>query len=140
MLPVPLGRRDRFTSAVGPDASGSKPGIEWFQTPEKSGMDALPCSTPTVCPKAGVTTPKTSVTTNRKSRLCKCMFSSSLFFGVPGHLSHEPTPFACAFGRARCMYLAHRDIPEVRASAVRGEPDRIGHLEVLCFSRDSGEK
>jgi hypothetical protein len=41
MLPVPFARRDRLTSAVGPDASGSKPGIEWVQTPEKSGMDAV---------------------------------------------------------------------------------------------------
>src|SRR5437868_2180097 len=27
MSPVPFGRRDRLTSAVGPDASGSNPGI-----------------------------------------------------------------------------------------------------------------
>jgi hypothetical protein len=41
MLPVPL-RRDRFTTEVGPDDSGSKPGIEGcIHLPEISGMDAM---------------------------------------------------------------------------------------------------
>jgi hypothetical protein len=35
-------RRDRLTSDVGPEASGSKPGSEpWTHMPEKSGMDAV---------------------------------------------------------------------------------------------------
>jgi hypothetical protein len=46
MLPVPFARRDWLTSAVGPDSSGSKPGIEWVQTPDKSGIDELPCVPP----------------------------------------------------------------------------------------------
>src|SRR6516165_2856577 len=36
-------RRDQLTSEVGPDGSGSKPGIECTQMPEKSGMDAALC-------------------------------------------------------------------------------------------------
>jgi hypothetical protein len=64
MSPVPFARRDRLTSAVGPDASGSKPGIEWVQMLDKSGIDELPCVPPwaagpavggTVCAEAGVT-------------------------------------------------------------------------------------
>ena len=37
---MPFGRRDRLTSAVGPDGSGSNPGSGCTQMPEKSGMDA----------------------------------------------------------------------------------------------------
>jgi hypothetical protein len=56
-------RRERLTSEVGPDGSGSKPGMEpWTHIPEKSGRDAA-LSLPllagatvgaTACPKAGV--------------------------------------------------------------------------------------
>src|SRR6516165_6399164 len=76
MLPVPL-RRDRFTTEVGPDDSGSKPGIEGCNhLPEISGIDArlsLPLlADPTVgaadCPKTGVAAAAASVTTKRKSR------------------------------------------------------------------------
>src|SRR5215468_1423036 len=90
MLPVPFWRRDRLTSAVGPDASGSKPGIEWVQTPEKSGMDAVVClplwAGPTVgatdCPKTGVAVAAASVTTKRKSR-CTFMTTSRYRFARP---------------------------------------------------------
>ena len=91
-LPLPATggvRRDRLTSAVGPDASGSKPGIEWVQTPEKSGMDvalSLPLlAAPTVgvtCPKPGVAAAAASVTASRKYRRCKLMFSST-FHRIP---------------------------------------------------------
>lgn len=65
-------RRDRLTSEVGPDGSGSKPGMEpWTHMPEKSGMDApsLPLLAgatvgATACPKAGVATAAASVTTS----------------------------------------------------------------------------
>src|SRR5215472_4814550 len=76
MLPVPL-RRDRFTTEVGPDDSGSKPGIEGCNhLPEISGIDAslsLPLlADPSVgaadCPKTGVAVAAASVTTKRKSR------------------------------------------------------------------------
>src|SRR4029077_20024263 len=56
-------RRERLTSEVGPDGSGSKPGMEpWTHVPEKSGTDAA-LSLPllvgatvgaTACPKTGV--------------------------------------------------------------------------------------
>src|SRR5215813_2067722 len=53
MLPVPL-RRDRFTTEVGPDDSGSKPGIEGCNhVPEISGLDA-PLSLPRLAdPRVG---------------------------------------------------------------------------------------
>src|SRR5712671_5120997 len=82
-------RRERLTSEVGPDGSGSKPGMEpWTHMPEKSGMDAA-LSLPllagatvgaTACPKAGVAAAAASVTTRRTSRRCKVMLSS-LFMG-----------------------------------------------------------
>src|SRR5260370_40617662 len=81
-------RRDRLTSEVGPDGSGSKPGMEpWTPMPEKAGMDgapSLPLAGATVgaaaCPKAGVAAAATSITVKRKSRRCKVMLSS-LFMG-----------------------------------------------------------
>jgi hypothetical protein len=49
-LATPL-LRDLFTSEVGPDAKGSKPGIEGCaQVPEKSGMGAAGCA----CTKVSV--------------------------------------------------------------------------------------
>src|SRR5580692_120606 len=88
MLPVPL-RRDRFTTEVGPDDSGSKPGIEACNhLPEISGMDAplsLPLTDPIVgatdWPKTGVATTAAS-NTREKFRHCKSMLSS-LFRCVP---------------------------------------------------------
>src|SRR5580693_8417585 len=85
MLPVPFARRCRLTSAVGPDASGSKPGIEWFHTPDKSGIDTAPCLPPwdgpavgaTVCAEASVAVAAASVTTKRTSRRSTLMISSS---------------------------------------------------------------
>src|SRR5713226_8372378 len=100
---MPL-RRDRLTSEVGPDASGSKPGIECTQMPEKSGMGAA-LSLPllagltvgaTACPKAGVAATAASVTANRRYR--RCFMLSSLFHRK---LSHKATPFACALVRGR---------------------------------------
>jgi hypothetical protein len=76
MLPVPL-RRDRFTTEVGPDDSGSKPGIEGcIHLPEIPGMDAMLSLPPlaasivgaTDCPKTGVALAAASVATKRKSR------------------------------------------------------------------------
>src|SRR6516165_1867754 len=99
-------RRDRLTNEVGPDGSGSKPGIECTQMPEKSGMDAALCLPllagpvvgATACPKAGVAAAAASVTTKRKSRRCKFMLSSR-FDCVAPNLSHKATPFAYALGR-----------------------------------------
>src|SRR5215831_5110810 len=87
MLPVPFGRRDRLTSAVGPDASGSNPGSECSQIPEKSGMDAPPSSPlPTgrsvgapACPKAGVTTTAATANTRGKFRHCESIALLLLF-------------------------------------------------------------
>src|SRR6516162_4525225 len=90
MLPVPL-RRDRFTTDVGPDDNGSKPGIEGCNhLPEIPGIDAalpLPLlADPTVgatdCPKTGVTAAAASVTTKRKSR-CTFMTTSRQCFARP---------------------------------------------------------
>src|ERR1700730_9262589 len=79
MSPVPFGRRDRLTSAVGPDGSGSNPGSACTQSPEKSGMDtalSLPlCSSSTVgataWPNAGVTTAAAVMNTKGKFRHCE---------------------------------------------------------------------
>src|ERR1700680_2162687 len=79
MLPVPFGRRDRLTSAVGPDGSGSNPGSPCTQKPEKSGMDAAlssplpagPTVGATAWPKAGVTTAAARVNTKGKFRHCE---------------------------------------------------------------------
>src|SRR3984893_11782863 len=79
MSPVPFGRRDRLTSAVGPDGSGSTPGSACTQSPEKAGMDTalsspLPAS-PTVgataWPNAGVTTAAAVMNTKGKFRHCE---------------------------------------------------------------------
>src|SRR5229473_8162528 len=97
-------RRERLTSEVGPDGSGSKPGMEpWTHMPEKSGMDAA-LSLPllagatvgaTACPKAGVAAAAASVTIKRKPRRRKVMLSSH-FYGFPPRLSRKATPCASA--------------------------------------------
>src|SRR5215470_15536534 len=95
MSPVPFARRDRLTSAVGPDASGSNPGRECTQVPDKSGMDA-PLSSPlpaglsvgtTACPKAGVTTAATTANTRGKFRHCESIALLLVFRRVPLEVS-----------------------------------------------------
>src|SRR5580700_1663509 len=107
MLPVPL-RRDRFTTEVGPDDSGSKPGIEGcIHLPEISGMDAvlsLPLlAAPTVgatdCPKTGAAVAAASVATKRKSR-CTFMTTSRLplrssSFPGAGHFIRKNVQLTC---------------------------------------------
>src|ERR1700693_5083214 len=97
MLLTPL-RRDRLTSEVGPDGSGSKPGIDGCNhVPEKSGTDAAlslpllarPTGGATACPKAGVAAAAASVTTKRKSHRCKFMFSSLFPLGSAGGSSEK---------------------------------------------------
>src|ERR1700704_329533 len=86
MSPVPFGRRDRLTSAVGPDGNGSNPGSGCTQGPEKSGMDSAlslpPLAAPTVggtaCPKAGVKTIAASV--NTRGKFCNCKPIALLLF------------------------------------------------------------
>ena len=46
MSPVPFGRRNRLTSDVGPDLSGSNPGFACAQMPEKSGRAACAFALP----------------------------------------------------------------------------------------------
>ena len=87
-------RRERSTSAVGPDGSGSKPGMECTQMPERSGMDAalsLPLLGATGCPKAGVAAAAATVNAARKSRHCEFMLSS-LFMGFRQQLSDKLPP------------------------------------------------
>ena len=80
---MPL-RRDRLTSEVGPDGSGSNPGMECTQMPEKSGTGvtlslpllAGPMAGATACPKAGIAAAAASNT--RKYRRWKFIRSSSL--------------------------------------------------------------
>src|SRR6266446_2243136 len=76
MLPVPFSRRSWLISAVGPDASGSKPGIECVQMPERSGMEAEPRG----CPKTGAAAADANVTTRRKFRCPVFMLSSLSWF------------------------------------------------------------
>src|SRR5882672_8626982 len=71
---MPL-RRDRLISDVGPDAKGSKPGIEaCAHMPEKSGMDGPRTG---ACPKAGAAAAATNVTGKRKFRV-SVMLSSPI--------------------------------------------------------------
>jgi len=76
---MPL-RRDRLTSDVGPAASGSKPGIECTQMPERSGTAAAPSVLLTAgaaaCPKASGAAAATNVAIERKYRRCSLMVSS----------------------------------------------------------------
>src|SRR5215475_10556310 len=104
MSPVPFSRRDRLTSAVGPDASGSNPGIECTQMPDKSGMDAeLSSSLPTgpavgaiTCPRTGVATAAASA--NAKDKFRHCEFILFLLHHSVGSTSHKATLIAGAFG------------------------------------------
>src|ERR1700752_2405266 len=67
MSPVPFGRRLRLTSEVGPDASGSNPGLACAHLPDKFGTDlAL-----SLCPRAGVTSAAANVSAQGKFRHCK---------------------------------------------------------------------
>src|SRR6516164_3188257 len=85
MSPVPFSRRERLTSAVGPDGSGSNPGSACTQSPVKSGIASTPSLPPlagptlggTACPNAGVATAAASVNTKERFRHCKSMLSSS---------------------------------------------------------------
>src|SRR5262249_4863992 len=108
---MPL-RRDRLTSEVGPDGSGSKPGIECAQMPEKSGMDAalwlplLAGPTITACPQAAAAA---SVTTKRKSHRCKFMLSS-LFRAQPG--DHKGRPHSGYVEERRSVWRGRGPLPQ----------------------------
>src|SRR5258706_13007340 len=78
MLPVPLARRCVLTSAVGPDVSGSTPGIECVQMPERSGIDGEPFG----CAYIGAAVVDTNVTNRRKFR-CREFMLSSPFRAAP---------------------------------------------------------
>src|ERR1700674_502211 len=114
MLPVPL-RRDRFTTEVGPDDSGSKPGIEGCNhLPEISGIDAplsLPLlADPTVgaadCAKTGVATTAAS-NTAAKFRHCKSIALLLVSSRCAGSSRIKPAPARREGGAARCPHLAH---------------------------------
>jgi hypothetical protein len=64
---VPLGRRDRLMSAVGPDASGSNPGFACSHMPDKTGMD----SALSLWREVAVTKAAASVMTEGRFRECK---------------------------------------------------------------------
>src|SRR5580704_4274096 len=75
MLPVPacgpVRSRDLFTTEVGPDDSGSKPGIEGCNhTPETSGIDAPLCAPLAAC--------RTWVRFTRVGQFCRT-FSGKVF-------------------------------------------------------------
>src|SRR5580704_10765755 len=84
-------RRDLFVREVGPDARGSKPGMDgWIHQPEKSGMDAAGAA---ACPKTGVTAAADNVTRIRNFHR-RFMFPSLSCFRQ--HLSSNVTPRARA--------------------------------------------
>src|SRR6266853_1993019 len=111
MSPVPFGRRDRLTSAVGPDGSGSNPGSPCTQSPEKSGMDtalssplpASPTAGATAWPKAGVTTAAASVNTKGKFRHCESIafLLLSLRSAVSSRIRLHPLPVRLEGGGVR---------------------------------------
>src|SRR5580700_8357774 len=106
---MPL-RRDRLTSDVGPDASGSNPGIECTHMPERSGMDAAPCTVgASACPRAGVAAAAASVTTARNFCRRKFMLSSLSSLGPCQH-SDKLHPL-------RVRLEAIRDVGECLVSA-----------------------
>src|SRR6516165_10458223 len=94
---MPL-RRDRLTSDVGPAASGSKPGIECTQVPERSGTAAAPsvllAADAVACPKASGAAAATSVAIEGKHRRCRLMVSS-LFIGCRCQFADKATASAC---------------------------------------------
>src|SRR6516162_6539163 len=91
-------RRDRLTSDVGPAASGSKPGIECTQMPERSGTAAAPSVLLTAgaaaCPKASGAAAATNVAIERKYHRCRFMVSS-LFIWCRRQFADKATAFAC---------------------------------------------
>src|SRR5262252_3564101 len=128
--PVPFGRRDRLTSAVGPDGSGSNPGSGCTQTPDKSGTDAPPSSPLPVglsegapaCPKAGVTITAATANARGKFRHCESIALLLRFPRVPLEVSPLRLYLLCG-----C--LEGGDIapgPLHRASPTRS--DAVGHV------------
>src|SRR3981081_112159 len=114
MLPVPFSRRDRLMSAVGPDDSGSNPGIECVQMPEKSGMDAEPCG----CPKTGIAAADTNVPSRRKFRGRVFMLSSLSWFRQ--HVSDNAIP--CAHAVERASDNSWRRTVVLHSKALHGNP------------------
>src|SRR5215471_1014345 len=108
MLPVPFSRRCVLIMAVGPDAIGSKPGIECVQMPEKSGMDAEFCR----CPKTGVAAADTNINSRRKFRCRVFMLSSPSWFRQ--YVLSDATP--CARGLEGQWNIGVRHLPSVLKS------------------------
>src|ERR1700694_1873882 len=117
MSPVPFGRRDRLTSAVGPDGSGSNPGSPCTQKPEKSGMAAalsspLPAGSTvgaTAWPKAGVAT--ASVNAKAKFRHCESIafLLLSLRSAVSSRIRLHPLRVRLEDGGAIPRWATRRD-------------------------------
>src|SRR3979490_2318592 len=89
-------RPDLFVRDVGPDARGSKPGMDgWIHQPDKFGMDAVGAA---AWPKMGPAAAATNVTSRRKFRCRTFMLSSLSWFRH--YMSSNSTPWARALDRA----------------------------------------
>src|SRR5215471_6494585 len=114
MLPVPFSRRCVLIMAVGPDAIGSKPGIECVQMPEKSGMDAEFCR----CPKTGVAAADTNINSRRKFRCRVFMLSSPSWFRQ--YVLSDATPCARGLEGTSDKLACHRRSDGVIIARVSG--------------------
>src|SRR3954465_13226523 len=94
MSPVPLSRRERLMSAVGPVGRGSNPGSVCSQTPEKSGMD-LALSPPS--PRVGVATTAVNASTREKFRHRRSIAVLLGLFDSAGSSLHNVTPARSTF-------------------------------------------
>src|SRR6266850_5080255 len=100
-------RRDLFDRDVGPDARGSKPGMEgWIHQPDKFGMEAVGDA---AWPKTGVTAAAANVTSRRKFRCRTFMLSSLSRFRR--YMSNNSTPWARALDRADDHNTTARPLP-----------------------------
>src|ERR1700686_2383125 len=113
MLPVPFARRCVLMSAVGPDVSGSNPGIECVQMPERSGIDVETFG----CANNGTEAVDTNVTSRRKFR-CRELMLSSLSGLRPTRLEKDGTPCARGLQKTRplALMLKARPAPDAQFS------------------------
>src|ERR1700680_3362778 len=145
MLPVPFGRRDRLTSAVGPDGSGSNPGSPCTQKPEKSGMDAAlssplpagPTVGATAWPKAGVTTAAAVMNTKGNFRHCESIafLLLSLRSAVSSRIRLHPLRVRLEDGDAIPRWATRRDQGSFGHAAKVVDPPPQGRLKVRLLAQ-----
>src|SRR5436190_21913298 len=98
-------------SEVGPDASGSNPGLACLHIPDKSGID----SALSLRPRSAVANATAKVISKEKFRHCKSIAASPIaYLRTPG-ASRDVTPSLCKFGRLSCRRIR---LVDTRAATV----------------------